>query len=201
MPESSPNLTSLRAARQALDDLIADARSIRRIDTVADCLAACFQGGSKVLICGNGGSACDAMHFAEEFTGRFRGDRPPLPAIALTDPAHLTCTANDYGFEFVFSRLVEAYARTGDLLFVLSTSGDSPSVINAVQTARAHGVVSIALLGKEGGRLAGLCDHEWVVPGETTDRIQELHMLILHVLIEATERRLYPALYEQETRA
>jgi len=111
MPQPSPNLDSLKAARQALDDLIADAPSIERIDTVADCLTACFQSGSKVLICGNGGSACDAMHFAEEFTGRFRGDRPPLPAIALTDPAHLTCTANDYGFEFVFSRLVEAYAR------------------------------------------------------------------------------------------
>lgn len=195
MADPSPSLAALIAARSALDDLIAVPEAVERIETVADALARCFADGGKALVCGNGGSACDAMHFAEEFTGRFRGDRPPLPAIALTDPAHLTCTANDYGYEFVFSRLVEAHARTGDLLVVLSTSGDSPSVINAVQAARAHGVASIALLGKGGGRLAGMCDHEWIVPGQTADRIQELHMLILHVLIEATERRLFPELY------
>lgn len=198
MADLSPSLAALDAARTALDELIAQPGAVERIETVADALARCFADGGKVMVCGNGGSACDAMHFAEEFTGRFRGDRPPMPAIALADPAHLTCTANDYGYEFVFSRLVEAHARQGDLLFVLSTSGDSPSVINAVQAARAHGVASIALLGKGGGRLAGLCDHEWIVPGQTTDRIQELHMLILHVLIEATERRLYPELYPDQ---
>src|SRR5690606_37102902 len=126
----------------------------------------------------NGGSACDAMHFAEELTGRFRKDRAPLAAIACTDFGHITCTANDYGFEHVYSRWVEALGRGDDVLIVLSTSGNSANIVKAAAAGRAKKMTKVALLGKDGGALAGACDRELIVPGETSDRIQELHMLV-----------------------
>ncbi len=159
-------------------------------------LAHSFQSGKKALICGNGGSSCDAMHFAQEFTGRFRGDRPGLPVIALTDPTHITCVGNDYGFEKIFARGVEAYGKQGDWLFALSTSGNSPNVVAAVDAARKKGMIAVTLLGKNGGKLAGIGDYEWIIPGLTSDRIQEIHMLILHTIIEMVERTLFPANYE-----
>ena len=183
--------TPFHDARAALDAFIADDANLARIETVAEIVANAFSAGGKVLACGNGGSACDAMHFCEELTGRFRRDRKPLPAIACTDPGHITCTANDYGFEHVFSRWVEALARPGDVLIVLSTSGNSENVVRAAGTARELGVTTVALLGRGGGRLAGACDHQWIVPGDTPDRIQELHMLILHALVERVETLLF----------
>lgn len=183
--------TPFHDARAALDAFIADDANLARIETVAEVVANAFSAGGKVLACGNGGSACDAMHFCEELTGRFRRDRKPLPAIACTDPGHITCTANDYGFEHVFSRWVEALARPGDVLIVLSTSGNSENVVRAAGTARELGVTTVALLGRGGGRLAGACDHQWIVPGDTPDRIQELHMLILHALVERVETLLF----------
>ncbi|MCH8270073.1 MAG: SIS domain-containing protein [Planctomycetes bacterium] len=183
--------TPFHDARAALDAFIADDANLARIETVAEIVASAFSAGGKVLACGNGGSACDAMHFCEELTGRFRRDRKPLPAIACTDPGHITCTANDYGFEHVFSRWVEALARPGDVLIVLSTSGNSENVVRAAGTARELGVTTVALLGRGGGRLAGACDHQWIVPGDTPDRIQELHMLILHALVERVETLLF----------
>lgn len=165
----------------------ATAENALKIETVAAHIAASIRGGGKVMICGNGGSLCDAAHFAEELTGRFRADRPALPAIAIAEPGHLTCTANDYGFEHVFSRAVEALGRPGDVLIVLTTSGNSPNILRAVEAGQRKGMRTAALLGKDGGRLRGLCDDEILAPGATSDRIQELHMLVLHILVERVE--------------
>lgn len=158
-------------------------------------IARAFRSGNKALICGNGGSSADAMHFAEELTGRFRAERPALPAIACTDPGHITCAANDYGYDRVFARWVEALGVKGDVLIVLSTSGNSRNILAAVEAADARGLTTVALLGKDGGRLKGRCAHEWIAPGSFADRIQEIHMLVLHTLIEGVEREMYPDLY------
>lgn len=160
------------------------------MEAAANLIVGAFNEGAKILVCGNGGSMCDAMHFAEEWSGRFRNDRPPLAAIALSDPAHLTCVANDYGYDFVFSRQVEALARKGDILVILSTSGNSPSIVNAAKAAKDAGVSVIGFLGKGGGEARVLCDLVIHAPGETSDRIQELHMLALHILIEVVEAEL-----------
>jgi len=139
---------------------------------------------------------CDAMHFAEEWTGRFRGDRDALPAIAFSDPSQLTCIANDFGFDEVFARSVAAYGREGDLLVAISTSGNSPNVRKAVEEARARGLGTVGLLGKGGGELRALVDVPIVVPlASSSDRIQEVHIKVLHAVIEAVERRLFPANY------
>lgn len=187
MTTPGPASAALQAAAKALGALAADPAATRTIDALAALLAERFAAGHKALICGNGGSACDAMHFAEELTGRFRADRPPLPAIACTDIGHITCTANDYGFEHIYSRWVQGLGRPGDVLIVLSTSGNSPNIARAAAAGREAGLTTIALLGKSGGSLRGRCDHELIVPGETSDRIQELHMLILHTLVEGVE--------------
>ena len=158
-------------------------------------IAQSFREGQKVLICGNGGSACDAMHFAEEFTGRFRQARKALPVISLTDTGHLTCVANDMGFEEVFARGVEAFGKEGDWLILLSTSGNSPNVIRAWEAAQSRKMNTLSLLGKNGGKLAGKAHYEIVIPGKTADRIQEVHMLLLHLLIEMVERQLFPENY------
>lgn len=178
-------------ARAALDALLADGRAMQAVERGAADLASCLRAGGKVLLCGNGVSACDAAHFAEELTGRYRADRRPLPAIACTDAGHITCTANDFGFDRVFSRWVEALARPDDRLIVLSTSGNSPNIAGAIEAARAAGCGVIALLGKDGGRIRDGADIEVIVPGATSDRIQELHMLILHAWVEAIEIALF----------
>lgn len=152
--------------------------------------------GGRLLACGNGGSMCDAMHFAEEWTGRFRSDRDPLPALAFSDPSHLSCIANDFGYEEVFARQVAAHGREGDLLVALSTSGNSPNVVRACREARSRGIAVVGLLGKGGGEVRELCDVAIVVPqAQTSDRIQEVHIQVLHITIEAVERRLFPSNY------
>ncbi len=183
---------SLQDAHRVLTTLLADAPRLAQIDAAIAILRACIKPGSggKVLIVGNGGSMCDAAHFAEELTGRFRADRRPLPALACNDPGHLTCVANDYGFEFVFSRWVEAIGNPGDTLIILSTSGNSPNCVMAATAAKTKNIHTIALLGKGGGQLAALCDNSITVPGDTSDRIQELHMLILHIFVEGIEASL-----------
>lgn len=178
---------AFRAALGALQRLADDPGAARRVAEVAQAMASCFGAGGKVLACGNGGSACDAMHFCEELTGRFRQDRQPLPALACVDVGHITCTANDYGYDEVFARWVRALARPGDIVFLLSTSGNSESIVRAARAAGEAGATRVALLGRGGGAMAGLCEHEWIVPGETSDRIQELHMLLLHTLVECVE--------------
>ena len=154
-------------------------------------MATALRGGSKVLLCGNGGSAADSQHIAAELTGRFIHDRRPLAAIALsTDTSALTCIANDYSFDEVFARQVEALGRAGDCLVAISTSGNSPNVVRAVETARRIGVTVVGLLGRDGGRLAPLCDVPIVVPEQSTARIQEAHIFIGHTLCGLTERAL-----------
>ena len=162
---------------------------------VAEALAESFNQGNKALICGNGGSACDAMHFAEEFTGRYRKNRRALPVISLTDSSHITCVGNDFGFAEIFSRGVEAYGKPGDIFFGLSTSGNSENILKAFQAAKAQGLTTVALLGKDGGKCKGICDFEFIVEEKTADRIQEIHMMILHIIIEGVERTLFPSLY------
>jgi D-sedoheptulose 7-phosphate isomerase len=187
MPAETVTASALAEARRVLDAFITDPANLESIEILAVLLHQRFAAGHKAMICGNGGSACDAMHFAEELTGRFRRDRAALPAIACTDLGHITCTANDYGFEHIYSRWVEALGRPGDILIALSTSGNSGNLIRAVQAARARDMTTIALLGKGGGKLKGECDHEIIAPGQHSDRIQEIHMLILHVLVEGIE--------------
>jgi D-sedoheptulose 7-phosphate isomerase len=181
---------SLHDARAALDALLADRHAVDTIQRVPALLAASIRAGGKILAVGNGGSSCDAAHFAEELTGRFRGDRTPIAALACTDVGHVTCTANDYGFAHVFARWVQALARPGDCVILLSTSGASENILRAAQAARDARATSIALLGKGGGALKGRCDIEVIVPGATSDRIQELHMLILHAWCEGLEHEL-----------
>ena len=163
--------------------------SLTYIENAAKALATCFSAGGKLLIAGNGGSLCDAMHFAEELTGQFRKKRAPLAAIALGDPSHMSCTANDMGFEEVFSRLVEAYGKKGDILVVLTTSGQSVNLIRAHAKAKDKGLFTIAFLGKTGGPMLGSSDLEWLVEGfPTSDRIQEAHMAAIHIIIEMVEK-------------
>ena len=188
-------LDSFLIAQKTLNDFVADQENIQRVDDLASALAKCFDNGGKSIIFGNGGSACDAAHFAEEFTGRFRGDRKALPVIAYNDASHITCVGNDYGFEEIFSRPTEAFCKEGDVVIGLSTSGNSANVIKAMEVAKEKGAITVALIGKSGGKMKGKYNFEWIIPGETSDRIQEIHMMILHILIEGVERILFPTNY------
>jgi D-sedoheptulose 7-phosphate isomerase len=181
--------TELREASRVLDAFLNDPEQIIRIEQAASLLANAIQEQHKILSCGNGGSHCDAMHFAEELSGRFRHERPSLPALAISDPSHLTCVGNDYGFEFIFSRFIEGLGQPGDVLFGLSTSGNSPNIIRAVEAARRKGMKVILLTGKDGGKLAGQADVEIRVPHfGYADRIQEIHIKVIHILILLVEK-------------
>lgn len=169
------------------------AEAIAFIEQSAQYLTDAFSRGNKLLIAGNGGSLCDAAHFAEELTGIFRQHRPALPAIALTEAGHLTCTGNDLGYEWVFARAVEAYGNTGDVLAVLTTSGNSLNILRAMEIAKKREMKVISFLGKEGGKAKGLADLEWIVRQfKTSDRIQEAHMAAIHLIIELLEYKLFP---------
>ncbi len=179
----------LSEARAVLDRFLADETTAARIAQAAELMARCLQNGGKILTCGNGGSLCDAQHFAEELSGRYRNNRRALAAIALTDASHMTCVANDYGFEFVFSRFVEALGRPGDVLLAISTSGNSPNVLRAAEAAGALGMRVVALTGKDGGQLAGISDVEIRAPHHGyADRIQEIHIKVIHILILLIEQ-------------
>ena len=159
------------------------------IKNVAQCLAAAFNSGNKLLIAGNGGSLCDAMHCAEELTGQFRQKRKALPAIALSEPGHLTCVSNDMGYDEVFARAIEAYGKPGDVFMGLTTSGNSPNLIKAFNKAKELQLTTVAFLGKTGGKLRGIADLELIIEDfNTSDRIQEAHMTAIHIIIEMIEQ-------------
>jgi D-sedoheptulose 7-phosphate isomerase len=168
--------------------------SLAFIQQASLAIVECFKKGGKLLIAGNGGSLCDAMHFAEELTGSFRHKRKALPAIALSDPGHLTCIANDFGYGGVFSRAIEALGKPEDIFIALTTSGNSHNLVDAVPVAKTMGLTTIGFLGKSGGKLKGQCDFEWLVDGfEYSDRIQEAHMAAIHIMIEMVEKELFYA--------
>jgi D-sedoheptulose 7-phosphate isomerase len=154
------------------------------LDALCRMLATCWNGGGKLLVCGNGGSAADAMHVAEELVARFQADRPGLAAVSLTDATVLTCAGNDFGYDKIFSRQVEALGRPGDVLLLLSTSGNSPNILAAHAAAVERNVRTAALLGKGGGRLKGQCDVELIVEADTSHRVQEVHKLLYHTMCE-----------------
>lgn len=191
-PVGSPILKSIDDAIRAVQCL-KNSQAVRFITAVAEELALCFRAGGKILIAGNGGSLCDAAHFAEELTGQFRSRRRALPAIALTEPGHITCTANDFGYEWVFARAIEAYGKPEDLFIGLSTSGNSINMVRAFEQATAMGLKTIAFLGKKGGALKGVAHLEMIIEGfATSDRIQEAHMTAIHLIIEHLESLLFP---------
>lgn len=181
-------LQALQEAQAAQNALLSNTSLHEQIAQAAQLLADTFKKGGRVFSCGNGGSMSDAMHFAEELTGRFRGDRKALPAIAISDPGHLSCVANDYGWEHVFSRYLEAHGRAGDVLLAISTSGKSPNILKAAEMARHLGLKVIALTGKTSSPLTSLTDIELCTPGgRYADRVQELHIQVIHTLIELVE--------------
>lgn len=184
---------SLNEAVSAIQQLQRES-SIRFIEETSEAIAKCLRSGNKLILAGNGGSLCDAMHFAEELTGYFRKARPALPAIALCEPGHLSCVGNDAGFDQVFARGVEAYGKPHDIFVGLTTSGNSTNIIKAFERAKALGLVTIAFLGKTGGALKGVADHELIIEGfATSDRIQEAHMAAIHMIIELAEYKLFPS--------
>ena len=187
---------SFEAAQATLEAFLADGANMEAVARFADLCHSALQSDNKLMSCGNGGSMCDAMHFAEEWTGRFRGNRAALPAIAFSDPSQLSCIANDFGYDEVFARSVEAYGQPGDVLVCMSTSGGSPNAIKAVEQAGRMGITTVALLGKGGGQMKDMVDLAIVVPlAETSDRIQEIHIKVLHIAIEAVERMMFPDNY------
>jgi D-sedoheptulose 7-phosphate isomerase len=183
--------SELNEAAETLNHFLSDDANIHTIQRAAVMLADSFKAGGKVLSCGNGGSHCDAMHFAEELTGRYRENRPGYPAIAISDVSHLSCVSNDFGYDHVFSRYVEAVGRSGDVLLGISTSGNSANIIKAVEAARAQGMKVITLTGKDGGKMAGSADIEIRVPHfGYADRIQEIHIKVIHILMLLIEKEM-----------
>jgi D-sedoheptulose 7-phosphate isomerase len=162
-----------------------------KIISAGELIVAGLKNGGKVISCGNGGSMSDAMHFAEELTGRYRNDRKAIPAIAISDPSYMSCVSNDYGYDFVFSRFLEAFGNSNDVLVAISTSGNSVNVLNAIQVAKSKGMKIIGLTGKDGGKMAGLCDVEIRAPHSNyADRAQEIHIKVIHSLIDFIEKNI-----------
>lgn len=181
----------LTEAAETLSNFLSDDANIAAIQQAAVLLADSFKAGGKVLSCGNGGSHCDAMHFAEELTGRYRENRPGYPAIAISDVSHLSCVSNDFGYEYVFSRFIEAVGMKGDVLLGISTSGNSGNIIKAIAAAREKGMKVITLTGKDGGKMARTADIEIRVPHfGYADRIQEIHIKVIHILIQLIEKEM-----------
>ncbi len=179
----------LNEAQQVLTAFLADPQHTASIEAAATLMADAIKAGNKIISCGNGGSHCDAMHFAEELSGRYRNERRSLAAIAISDVSHISCVSNDYGYEFIFSRFIEGLGNEGDVLLGISTSGNSANVIRAVEAAKAKGMKVIILSGKDGGKLAGQADVEVRVPHfGYADRIQEIHIKVIHIFILLIEK-------------
>jgi len=182
---------NFQEARDVLELFMSESQSWESIEKAGNLMVEAIEDGHKLISCGNGGSMSDAMHFAEELSGRLRGDRRALPAIAISDPSHITCSANDFGYDKVFARFVEAIGSRGDVLVAISTSGNSSNVLEACIAARQKGMKIVGLTGKNGGKLAGICDIEIRVPFfGFADRVQEIHIKIIHSLIHFIEMKL-----------
>jgi D-sedoheptulose 7-phosphate isomerase len=191
MNTSESILQELTEAADLLQRFLSNPDNIASIEKAAKTLVDSLKSGGIILSCGNGGSACDAMHFAEELSGKFRENREPIPAMAISDPGYITCTANDYGFGHVFSRYVKGFGKKGDVLVAISTSGNSENVVKAAEVARQREMKVIGLTGKNGGKLADLCDVLVKVPHTGyADRIQEVHIKVIHILIFLIEKQL-----------
>lgn len=188
-------LSSLQEAQTTLNNFIENEENVQKIGNAIDVFVKSFKNKGRVFSCGNGGSMCDSLHFAEELTGRYRKDRAPLPATGISEAGHITCIANDFGFDHIFSRFVEAWGQSGDTLLAISTSGNSANVIRAVEVAKSKGMKVVGLLGKDGGRLKSMVDVPIVVPCSVTDRIQEIHIKCIHIFIEGIEREIFPENY------
>lgn len=187
---------SLVEARAALENLLAQPDTLENIAAGAGLLVSALNSGKRIFSCGNGGSMCDAMHFAEELSGRYRRNRKGLPAMAISDPGHLTCVGNDYGYDHVFARYLESHAAAGDCLLAISTSGKSKNVLTAARTAQQIGMRTIALTGRSESELHPMADIDICTPaGLYADRVQELHIKVIHILIELIERSLFPENY------
>jgi D-sedoheptulose 7-phosphate isomerase len=183
---------SLQESQQVLADFLANPAKIESIEKAADVLVNALKKGNKILSCGNGGSHCDAMHFAEELSGRYRENRPALAAMAISDPSHISCVSNDFGYNYIFSRFIEGLGNAGDVLVGISTSGNSANIIEAVKAAQAKGMEVILLTGKDGGQLASYGCHEIRVDHfGYADRIQEIHIKVIHILIQLIESKLF----------
>ncbi|MEX1188709.1 MAG: D-sedoheptulose 7-phosphate isomerase [Bacteroidia bacterium] len=181
--------TELQEAASVLNNFINSDDTLALIEKAAVLMNNCIQKGGKIISCGNGGSMCDAMHFAEELTGRFRNDRDPIAALSISDPSHISCVSNDYGYDFVFSRYIQAIGKEGDVLLAISTSGNSINIIRAIEQARENNMLVIGLTGKDGGQMAELCDVEIRSPKSVfADRAQEVHIKVIHCLIGLLER-------------
>lgn len=182
---------NLKEARDLLEKMITDDSFIESISQAVSLMAYSLKKNAKIISCGNGGSMSDAMHFAEEMTGKFRDERPSLPAIAISDPSHITCAANDYGFGAIFSRFIESVGNENDVLLAISTSGNSENIVRAAEAARNRSMKVVALTGKDGGRLSSLADVEIRIPHfGYSDRIQEMHIKVIHIIIEMLEAEL-----------
>ncbi|MCY4523348.1 MAG: SIS domain-containing protein [Halobacteriovoraceae bacterium] len=188
---------TLSHAQTVLKDSLENSSFMASLEQACSTLIKILKKEHRVFSCGNGGSLCDAMHFAEELTGRFQKNRKPLPAMAIIDPGHISCVGNDYGFEQVYSRYLQAWGSKGDLLLAITTSGNSPNVLSAIKTAREKDMKIIGLLGKEGGKAKELTDVSLIVPSNITHRIQEVHIKLIQILIEAVERHFFPELYSK----
>lgn len=181
----------LQEASVVLNNFLSEPDNLTHIEKAASLITDSLKKDGRIFTCGNGGSQCDAMHFAEELTGVFRKQRRTIPAVAISDPGHITCVANDLGFENIFSRYLEGWGKTGDILFCLSTSGNSPNIINAALVAKKMQMKVIALTGKTGGKLASLADVEIRIPHQGySDRIQEIHIKVIHIIILLIEKML-----------
>lgn len=190
-------ISSLKEAEHGLKSLLANEVTLNSISKAGELLIETLKSGGRIYSCGNGGSMCDAMHFAEELSGRYRLDRPALPASSISDPSHISCVGNDYGYNYIFSRYLEAHGRPGDCLLAISTSGNSSNVITAAEHARSNKIKVISLTGRPDSQLSATSDIDICTPaGKFADRVQELHIKVIHILIELVERELFPINYE-----
>jgi D-sedoheptulose 7-phosphate isomerase len=183
---------NLEESQKVLSDFLSNPNKIQQIELAADCLVEALRAGHKILSCGNGGSHCDAMHFAEELSGRYRENRPALAAMAISDPSHITCVGNDFGFNYIYSRFIEGLGNQGDVLVGISTSGNSENIIEAVKAAQSKEMKVILLTGKDGGKLASFQNviEIRVEHFGFADRIQEIHIKVIHILIQLIELKM-----------